>query len=100
MAALFPPAALLSAATSQLCLTFVLAALPTPPSSKLAKRDFQFIISSLLPIFPAACSAGVYFLNCMNNLQLLIQQIYPCSYCVADPKFPSSDDFLLQFTVC
>lgn len=70
------------------------AALPAPPPAQLAEQGFQFIISSLLPVFSAACSAGLYLRSSMDNLQLLIQHIYLFSHCMADLTFPSSSEFL------
>lgn len=70
------------------------AALPAPPPAQLAEQDSQFIVSSLLLIFSAASSAGLYLINYMDNLQLSIQHVYLFSHYVADPKFPSSSEFL------
>lgn len=70
------------------------AALPAPPPAQLAEQDPQFIVSSLLLIFSAASSAGLYLINYMDNLQLSIQHVYLFSHYVADPKFLSSSEFL------
>lgn len=43
---------------------------PCSSSPNLAKGDFQFIIPSLLPMFPAPRSAGFYFLICVSILWL------------------------------
>lgn len=69
------------------------AALPAPPAAQLAEQGSQFIVSSLLLIFPAASSAGLYLINYVDNLQLLIH-VYLFSHYVADPKFLSSSEFL------
>lgn len=48
------------------------AAVPAPPPAQLAQQDLQFIISSLLPMFSEASSAGLYLRSSVDNLQLLI----------------------------
>lgn len=65
-----------------------------PLDGQWAKVHF---ISSLLPMFSATHSAGVYFLNCMNNL--LIKQIYLCFLTMYQiPNFLSPVTFPSQVT--